>query len=482
MARSSRSSSSGGLAQDTVYIGGSFDVVNNQAHNALARTNANTGAVDPVVFSRNGVPGSSRAGSSRSPSRATTSPLRRHRPGPPRRHERRQQVRRYDPDSGANVWEQNGPDGDAQAIELINGTLYGGFHGGWNGDTSKRLEGLSPANGRPPASPPTAAGSSACAGWRRTAAGCSPSATSAPWGAPASSTAWPSSTDGGRERDTEDIEAAGGDRRARWSRPRGRGVRSPQGHAAGQAHPRRGASTTTLFTTPPHLYRETPLNGWSHDGTAYSVDIASNIVFVGGDFDEARKGNQSAPRSNVMAVERTSGNLLPFVANTNGLVRAVISDGFNTYIGGDFTTVNGVQRPRLAKVNAGTGALDTSFAPSVPVSVTDLLLVGNKLYVVGSFGQVNGVQRRGAALLDKGTGALNPTFAPNAQSRVNTVAINPAGTRLYLGLAGQTGPYLLDVNPVTGATQGRTSRCSTTTSVTSRWDRTARSTWRLAVG
>ena len=118
-----------------------------------------------------------------------------------------------------------------------------------------------------------------------------------------------------------------------------------------------------------------------------------------------------------MAVERTSGNLLPFVANTNGLVRAVISDGFNTYIGGDFTTVNGVQRPRLAKVNAGTGALDTSFAPSVPVSVTDLLLVGNKLYVVGSFGQVNGVQRRGAALLDKGTGALNPTFAPNAQSR-----------------------------------------------------------------
>ena len=90
----------------------------------------------------------------------------------------------------------------------------------------------------------------------------------------------------------------------------------------------------------------------------------------------------------------------------------------------------------------------------MPVSVTDLLLVGNKLYVVGSFGQVNGVQRRGAALLDKGTGALNPTFAPNAQSRVNTVAINPAGTRLYLGLAGQTGPYLLDVNPVTGATQG----------------------------
>jgi outer membrane protein assembly factor BamB len=197
-----------------------------------------------------------------------------------------------------------------------------------------------------------------------------------------------------------------------------------------------------------------PLNGWSHNGTAHSVDIAGNNVFVGGDFSEARKGNQSVPRSNVLAVERTSGNLLPFVANTNGLVRAVVSDGFFTYIGGDFTTVNGVPRPRLAKVNAATGALDTSFAPNVPVSVMDLLLVGNKLYVVGPFGQVNGVQRRGAAVLDKGTGALDPTFAPNAQSRVNTVAINPAGTRLYLGLAGNAAPFLLAVNPVTGALQG----------------------------
>ena len=176
-------------------------------------------------------------------------------------------------------------------------------------------------------------------------------------------------------------------------------------------------TTTTVFTSPPHLYAEMPLNGWSHDGTAYSVDIAGNTVFVGGEFDAAEKGNQSSPRSNVMAVERTSGNLLPFVADTNGLVRAVISDGINTYIGGEFTTVNGVPRGRLAKVNAATGALDTSFTPTIPTVVTDLLIVGNKLYVVGSFGQVNGVQRRGAVLLDKRTGALDPDVRTRTRSR-----------------------------------------------------------------
>ena len=53
----------------------------------------------------------------------------------------------YDPTTGLPTWIENGPDGDAQAIELIGGTLYGGFHGGWNGNTAKRLEGLNPASG-----------------------------------------------------------------------------------------------------------------------------------------------------------------------------------------------------------------------------------------------------------------------------------------------------------------------------------------------
>ena len=64
----------------------------------------------------------------------------------------------YDPTTGNSLWEQNGPDGDGQAIELINGVIYGGFHGGWNGDTSKRLEGLNPANGNPTGFAPNTGG------------------------------------------------------------------------------------------------------------------------------------------------------------------------------------------------------------------------------------------------------------------------------------------------------------------------------------
>jgi hypothetical protein len=137
----------GGLAQDIVYIGGSFDVVNNQPRNALARTNANTGLVDPVVFSRAGTPGVIQGRIFSITVDSNNVPYVAIGPARPRGTNGGNKFARYDPNSGANVWEQNGPDGDAQAIELINGTLYGGFHGGWNGDTSKRLMGMSPANG-----------------------------------------------------------------------------------------------------------------------------------------------------------------------------------------------------------------------------------------------------------------------------------------------------------------------------------------------
>jgi hypothetical protein len=119
------------------------------AHNALARTNADTGVVDSIVFSRKTLPDSGLiqgrifdiAVDSNNVPYVAIGPAR---PGGTNGGNR---FVRYDPTSGNTVWEQNGPDGDAQAIELMNGTLYGGFHGGWNGDTSKRLEGMSPATG-----------------------------------------------------------------------------------------------------------------------------------------------------------------------------------------------------------------------------------------------------------------------------------------------------------------------------------------------
>ena len=220
-------------------------------------------------------------------------------------------------------------------------------------------------------------------------------------------------------------------------------------------------TTTTVVTGPPHLYSENPINSWGQDGIAYSVDIQGNTVYVGGDFSHAEKGNQSVARANVMAVQRDTGDLLPgFVANTNGIVHSVLSDGslrlHRRRVHDDQRRSHRAAWPRSTQSPARS---IPSFTASAPNFVSDLLLWGNQLYVVGEFGQINGITRKGAALLDKATGAVDPTFDPEADLRVNTVAMNPAGTKLYLAgvfqsVGGSGHPWLTEVNPTTGKVQG----------------------------
>jgi len=135
--------------EQTVYIGGSFDNVGGSAHNGLARTDAATGAVAAVQFGNNhGVPGriDGRVFSiSIAPDNVT--PYVAIGPAKPGGTNGGNKFVGYNPTTGLETWVENGPDGDAQAIELINGVLYGGFHGGWNNDPQKRLEGLNPATG-----------------------------------------------------------------------------------------------------------------------------------------------------------------------------------------------------------------------------------------------------------------------------------------------------------------------------------------------
>ena len=247
MARSSRSSSSGGPRR-TPSTSAAASTWSTTWRTTPWPARTPTPALSTRSSSAAGTPVSSRVGSSRSPSTATTCPTSRSaRPGPVARtaatsspgttNSRCQRL-------GAERTRRRRPGHRAHQRHALRG-----FHGGGrNGDTAKRLEGMSPANGATTGFAPAAAGSSACAGWRRTAAGCSPSATSAPWGAPQAQRPGHLQLTG-RERETEDIEAAGGDRRAHGSCPRGRGVRSP-GARRRAAHPP-GASPTTLFTTSP---------------------------------------------------------------------------------------------------------------------------------------------------------------------------------------------------------------------------------------
>jgi hypothetical protein len=216
----------------------------------------------------------------------------------------------------------------------------------------------------------------------------------------------------------------------------------------------------------PKLYSPTPLNGWGvlkETAGAFTeyvdeVEIVGNTVFVGGDFDNAVKGQVTAPRANFMAVNITNGELLPFTADTDGPVTGMTHDGTSLYIGGAFTTVKGIPRRGLAKINLATGAVDPTFAPtSGPVD--DMVIVGSRLYIVGSFNTVNTQTRNRAAAVNTTNGALDPTFVPVADARVRTVAASPDGSKLYIGgnflnVTFFPRDYMAEISPVTGEVQG----------------------------
>jgi hypothetical protein len=130
---------------------------------------------------------------------------------------------------------------------------------------------------------------------------------------------------------------------------------------------------------------------------------------------------------------------------TNNTVWALASSGGVVYAGGQFTSVRPpgdplgtgeVARTFLSAFSSSTGALNTSFNPTITgtaaAEVTALAVSGNTLYVGGIFDHVNGVYRDNLAAFNLTTGALT-SWAPTAYGKVLTISASPDGSEIYLG-------------------------------------------------
>lgn len=204
-----------------------------------------------------------------------------------------------------------------------------------------------------------------------------------------------------------------------------------------------------------------------HDGVAWQAVTLGNTVYVAGSFSNARPygaapGTQLVSRRNLMAFDLTSGllksNFAP-VLNGQALSIAASPDGSRIYVGGDFTTVNGVQRNRIAAFDPSNGSLISSFAPKVAASVRAIVASNSTVWFGGTFNAVGSVARNRLAAVSASNGALLP-WAPNADGgRVNALALSPTADRVVVGGAFTTlnglnrpGYGLGMVNSATGAT------------------------------
>jgi len=175
------------------------------------------------------------------------------------------------------------------------------------------------------------------------------------------------------------------------------------------------------------------------NGAAYKSAEANGMLYVGGSFTSVTAAAGTTPtgtftRNHILAFNAATGSIsTSFAPNVNGDVWAIVPSGTSLYIGGSFSSVNGVARRGLAKIDATTGAVDTSFnAALTSGNVTEAALVSGRLIISGTFPKkILAVNPTTGA----NTGYINVAVTGSVASNAGPVevyrfAVNPAGTKL----------------------------------------------------
>ncbi len=162
------------------------------------------------------------------------------------------------------------------------------------------------------------------------------------------------------------------------------------------------------------------------DGAVESMVQVGNLMVVGGSFTQVTPtagagAGTTVARDYLFAFDATTGALdTSFTPSVNGEVDAIVpnADGTGVYIGGMFTSVNGAST-RLAELDLGTGASDAAFNPSLNGPINAMALVGSRLFIAGNFTSVRSVEHDGLASISPTTGAVDPYLTVNLTGNHN---------------------------------------------------------------
>jgi len=172
-------------------------------------------------------------------------------------------------------------------------------------------------------------------------------------------------------------------------------------------------------------------------GAVHKFLQVGSTMYAGGRFTEVTDvtDGRKHRRINLFSYQATGGAVTGLAPVLDGTVWGMASDGRSLWVAGSFTSVNGVARRGLVKLNPTTGAVDRSFdARFTSGAVTDVQLLDGRLLVGGSF------SKRLVALNPStggDTGFVNVRIAGSVADNagptdVTRFAVNPAGTRMVI--------------------------------------------------
>jgi hypothetical protein len=213
--------------------------------------------------------------------------------------------------------------------------------------------------------------------------------------------------------------------------------------------------TPTPSSTPPVPVFDVGV-GFNSRTTAVLTD--GTDVFVGGDFTYYK--NTAVDR--IVKIDG-NGDIIPtFTATSNGSIWTIVDDGIGgLLLGGTFTQINGTTANRIARIDKTTGALDTSFTANSNNVIYSILVDGSDIIVGGSFTTMNGVSRGRIAKLSLSGGVLDTSAFTGAgfnQNEVRWVIKNLSGNYVAVHRAanydGSATSRLIEIDSSTYADTG----------------------------
>ena len=191
------------------------------------------------------------------------------------------------------------------------------------------------------------------------------------------------------------------------------------------------------------------LNGSAYDHVSQIV-VRGSTIYVAGEFGSI--GYRS--RSNLAALDATTGLATDWNPGTNGAVCALALAGDTAFAGGHFRSACGWMPSALAAFDLTTDAA-TAWNPAIhDVSVLSLVARGPTIYVGCGWWSQAGPLHGPLGAIDAATGLVTD-WHPGADHSVYALAANDSVVFAggYFGsIGGQTHPYLAALDATTGLT------------------------------
>lgn len=186
-------------------------------------------------------------------------------------------------------------------------------------------------------------------------------------------------------------------------------------------------------------------------GPLWALTLDGNTLYAGGWFNQV--GGE--PRQNIAAIDATSGLVTPWNPSANDIVQAIAVNDGTVYAGGWFSTIGGSTRRSIAALDQTT-AIATAWNPDGDGTVSTLVVGDEAVYVGGFFRTMGGQSRYCLAAIDQVSGLVtpwNPTPVDDrAESEIRSLAASNGA--IYVGgrfrsIDGVTRNRLAAIDPTT---------------------------------